>query len=100
MSVDWRSDVLRALPDRNVRFEVVTFESAMELINDAAYNRRLFTADFAGRAALAVAAYDLGLEWTDVTRKEHPIRDLRRHGAQPRRKYGQKHGNWRIGDMR
>lgn len=97
---DWRNDVLRSLPDKKVAFRVVTFESALDLIEVAAYNRRMRVEDFAGRAALAVAAHDAGMSWGEVTRKEPPIYDMRRHSMPAKRAYGRGHGHWSIPEMK
>jgi hypothetical protein len=96
---DWRADVLKSLPDRKVSFRIVTFESALELIDTAAFNRRMHTDEFVGRAALAVAAHDQDLDWGLITRQEPPLRDLRRHGLPPKRLYGRNFGPWTIGEM-
>lgn len=95
----WRSDVLASLPDKKKSFRIVTFESGLELIQTAAYNRRMHTEEFIGRAALAVAVHDLELDWGLVTRPEPPLRDLRRHGLAPKRLYGRNFGPWTITEM-
>jgi hypothetical protein len=99
MSEDWRRDVLASLPEHKRAFRIVTFKSAQELIEEAAYNRRMFPEDYAGRAALAVAAYDLEKTWALITKGEPPLRDIRRHNLPPKRLYGRNFGPWTIERM-
>lgn len=99
MSEDWRRDTLAALPEHVRVRRFITFTSADELIDEAAHKRRMVTEEFVGRAALAVAAYDLGRPWGVITRGEPPLRDLRRHHLPAKRLYGRNFGNWTIERM-
>lgn len=96
---DWRADILRSLPDEKRMIRMMTFDSALDLIQVAAYNRRMTQQEFCGRAALAVAAFDADEPWFAVTRLEPPLHDRRRFQMEPRRKYGRDFGNWQITGM-
>jgi diketogulonate reductase-like aldo/keto reductase len=97
---DWRADVLKSLPDEKQVRRYITFTSGLELIDTAAYNRRMLTEEFVGRAALAVAAYDAEELWAVVTQKEPPLRDARRRRLPAKRLYGKNFGNWQIEGMK
>lgn len=99
MTTDWRSDVLSSLPEHKRTIRLVTFTSAGELIEEAAWNRRMSTEEFCGRAALAVACFDSGIPWGQATRGEPPLFDRRRKSMPPRRKRGRDFGNWTITEM-
>lgn len=93
---DWRDNILGDLPEGPVQLRGTTFTSALEIIKIAAYNRRMHLDEYVGRAALAMAVADLGLDWAEVTDKEMPMRDLRRHKLPARRLRGRGFGPWRI----
>lgn len=98
---DWRANILADLPDAQVHFRGNSFDSAWELIQTAAFNRRMSVEDFVGRAALAVAVHDSGGEvtWEDATDKEPPLRDIRRRKLPHLRLRGRGFGPWKIGKM-
>lgn len=96
---DWRADIIRSLADEKRMIRMVTFDSALELIDQAAYNRRMSRYEFCGRASLAVAAFDADEPWYAVTKKEPPLHDLRRREMPARRKYGRDFGPWQITGM-
>jgi len=93
---DWRDNILNDLPEGPVQLRGTTYPSALEAIRTAAYNRRMHLDEYVGRAALALAVADLGLDWDDITDKEPPLRDLRRHRLPARRLRGRGFGPWRI----
>lgn len=97
---DWRADILTSLPEDRRLVRCMTFATGLELIQVAAYNRRMTQADFIGRAALAVACYDADEPWAAMTRLEPPINDIRRGLTYPpKRMYGRGHGEWQITGM-
>lgn len=98
---DWRSNILRDLPDAPVVVKAATFPTALAVIEAAAYNRRMTVEDFIGRAALAVAVYDSdGSDtWDDIAEKEPPLRDIRLRKLPRRRLRGRGFGAWRITGM-
>ena len=79
-----------------------TFASALKEIEDAAFNRRMITRDYVGRAALAFAVYDSQGEvlWDEVMEKEPPISDIVLGGYQKERLRGREHGDWQIVRLR
>lgn len=98
----WRQEILKDLPEKRVSMKAVTFESAAELIKIAAYNRRMGVEEFIGRAALAFAVHDSGNNpsWEQATKREPPMRDLRRHNLPRRRLFGRGFGKWEIERLR
>lgn len=96
---DWRDNILNDLPEGPVQLRGTTYPTALEAIRTAAYNRRMHLDEFVGRAALAVAVHDLELDWDEITDKEPPLRDLRRHRLPTRRLRGRGFGFWRIPKM-
>lgn len=96
---DWRDTILSDLPEGPVQLRGTTYPTALEAIKIAAYNRRMHLDEFVGRAALAVAVHDLDLDWEEITDKEPPLRDLRRHRLPARRLRGRGFGLWRITKM-
>ena len=99
---DWRADLLNDLPQARIEVKAQTFPNAYDLIQVAAFNRRMDVKDYIGRAALAFAVYDAGIEtsWKQMTRLEPPMRDLRRHGLPKRRLFGEGFGKWTIESLR
>lgn len=95
---DWRDAIITALPEDRIGRKFETFPSAMELIEVAAFNRRMRVEDFVGRAALAFAVYDSNgeLTWEQATDKEPPMADLRRRAMARRRLRGRNFGPWTI----
>lgn len=83
------------IPEEQILTSYRTFASAQELIIEAARARRLAIADFVGRSALAVAAYDLDLPWRAVTKTECAIYDLRTQRRDAH--HGRHFGAWEIG---
>lgn len=100
MTKDWRADVIRSLADEKRMVRAMTFQTGLEMIQIAAYNRRMSQREFIGRAALAVACYDLDEPWYAATKKEPPLMDLRRWQMHPVRKYGRDFGEWQITGMK
>jgi len=104
MAVDERirREIEAQMPEPRVSARYSTFRSAQELIEDAAYNRRMITREFVGRAALAFAVFDADGEvsWVEMTEKEPPISDLVVGGYAKSRLRGVGHGNWQIGSLR
>lgn len=98
---DWRDEIMKNLPDAEVHARYDTFESALEIIKTAAYNRRMTVEAFVGRAALAVAVHDFADEitWEDATNKEPPLRDLRLSARKRVRRRGRGFGPWKIEGM-
>ncbi len=98
---EWRTDLLRDLPEKRMVAKYFTFESAYDLIKVAAYNRRITIEDFVGRSALAFAVYDSNgeISWREATRLEPNMADLRRHNLPMKRKFGADFGPWEIGSL-
>jgi len=97
---DWRDNILNDLPDGPVNIKGHTYTTALEIIRVAAYNRRMTTEDFIGRAALAVAVHDTDdITWEQATEKEPPLSDLRRRSLPKRRLRGRGFGPWNIEGM-
>ena len=99
---DWREDLISDLAEPRIRVNAHTFPTAYEQIKVAAYNRRMPVEEFIGRAALAFAVHDSEgeLGWGLITRREPPIRDLRRKGLEPKRYRGKNFGKWKIGELK
>lgn len=97
-----REEIADQMPESRISSRFWTFATALGEIEDAAYNRRMTTRDFVGRAALAVAVYDsMGeVSWEEVTEWEPPMSDLARHGFPKDRLRGRGHGNWQIVRLR
>jgi len=95
---DWRDNIITALPEDRIGAKFETFPSALELIEIAAFNRRIRTPDFVGRAALAFAVYDSDgeLTWRQAADKEPPMADLRLKTMPRRRLRGRNFGPWVI----
>ncbi len=102
ISEDIRAEIAEQLPEPRVSARFYTFESAFEAIETAAYNRRMRTGDFVGRAALAFAVFDSDgdLTWAEATEKEPPMRDLLKLGFDRDRLRGGGHGKWQIARLR
>lgn len=97
---DWRDNILADLPETPVPLKGSTFPTALEIIRIAAYNRRMTTEDFVGRAALAVAVHDADdMTWVEATKNEPPLGDLRRRSLPKRRLRGRGFGSWSIEGM-
>lgn len=95
---DWRDKIISALPEDRIGRKFETFPSAIELIETAAFNRRMRVEDYVGRAALAFAVHDSDgeLTWEQAADKEPPMADLRRKGMARRRLRGRNFGPWTI----
>lgn len=94
----WRMDLLSDLPQPRMSAKFYTYGNAYELIKVAAFNRRMKTQDYVGRAALAMAVFDSKGEhtWKEMTRLEPEMWDLRRHNLPLKRKFGTDFGPWEI----
>ena len=53
-----RQEIHEQMPEPRLSSRFSTFRSAFEAIEDAAYNRRMITREYVGRAALAFAVFD------------------------------------------
>ena len=97
-----REQIAEQMPERRLQSRFTTFESAFREIEDAAFNRRMTTRDFVGRAALAFAVFDSegALLWDEITQNEPPMTDLVRPGFAKDRLRGHGHGNWQIVRLR
>jgi hypothetical protein len=97
----WRADVLSDFAQPRIETPAWTFPDALDLIEIAAYNRRMTVEDFIGRSALAFAVFDAAgdVSWKMATRLEPPMRDLRRHNMPLRRKFGRDFGDWQIQEL-
>lgn len=73
-----REAVAADMPEERVRLYAHSFPSAVSLIDVAAYNRRMKTSEYVGRAALSFAIHDSHGEdhWEDVTKNEPPMFSL------------------------
>lgn len=97
-----REEIADQMPEPRVAGRFTTFPSAMKEIEDAAFNRRMITREYVGRAALAFAVFDSQGEilWDDITEKEPPISDLVLGGYRKERLRGREHGPWQIVRLR
>lgn len=97
-----RQQIADQMPEKRISSRFHTFPTAFQEIEDAAFNRRMTTRDYVGRAALAFAVFDSQGElfWDDIMEKEPPIRDLVRLGFEPDRLRGEGHGKWQIARLR
>jgi hypothetical protein len=97
-----REQIEEQMPDPRVSVRVSTFQSAYSEIEDAAFNRRMITREYIGRAALAFAVYDSHGEvlWDEIMEKEPPISDLVLGGYRKERLRGRGHGDWQIVRLR
>ena len=95
---DWRAHIMRDLPEAPRIIRGASFDSAIEVIETAAFNRRMSVEDYIGRAALAVAVFDGAGEetWDSIMEKEPPLRDLRLRSLPRRRMRGRGFGGWKI----
>lgn len=102
ISLSIREAIAEQMPEKRVSARFSTFESAYREIQDAAFNRRMLTADYVGRAAAAFAVFDSAGEvmWDDLMEKEPPISDLVRGGYAKTRLRGTGHGEWAIRRLR
>jgi hypothetical protein len=102
ISPEIRQSVQDQMPEPRVSARYTTFRSAQEQIEDAAYNRRMITGEYVGRAALAFAVFDSGgeVDWAEITALEPPISDLVRGGYAKSRIRGREHGDWQIVRLR
>ena len=99
---DIREAIAEQMPEKRLQSRFTTFPSAYEEIDVAAYNRRMTTREFVGRAALAFAVFDSkgDVLWEEITEKEPPISDLVRVGFPKDRLRGRGHGEWQIVRLR
>lgn len=97
-----RQEIADQMPEKRVQARFTTYESALSEIEDAAFNRRMTTREYVGRAALAFAVFDSHGEvlWEEITEKEPPISDLVRGGYAKSRLRGRGHGEWQIVRLR
>lgn len=97
-----RQEIAEQMPEKRLQSHFTTFKSAFDEIQDAAYNRRMTTREYVGRAALAFAVFDSHGEvlWEEITEKEPPISDLVRPGFPKDRLRGRGHGEWQIVRLR
>jgi len=97
-----RQEIAEQMPEKRIQSRFTTIESAFREIEDAAYNRRMITREYVGRAALAFAVFDSEgqVRWEDITEKEPPISDLVRPGFPKDRLRGRGHGDWQIVRLR
>ena len=100
MSPRWKEALLEDVAEPRVEVAAWTFPRALDAIETAAWNRRMRTEDFLGRAALAVAVLDNDLNWDAITRLEPPMQDLRRKNLLVKRHFGRDFGDWKIIGMR
>lgn len=97
-----RHEIAEQMAEPRISSRFNTFPSAFAEIEDAAFNRRMTTRDYVGRAALAFAVFDSHGEilWDEIMEKEPPISDLVLGGYQKERLRGRGHGDWRIVRLR
>lgn len=97
-----RDQIADQMPEPRLSGKFSTFRSAYEQIQDAAFNRRMITGEYVGRAALAFAVFDSHGEvlWDEITRREPPISDLVMGGYAKSRIRGREHGDWQIVRLR
>jgi len=97
-----REAIAEQMPEKRLQSRFTTFPSAFSEIEDAAYNRRMTTREYVGRAALAFAVFDSQGEvlWQEITEKEPPISDLVMGGYAKSRLRGRGHGEWQIVRLR
>lgn len=97
-----REQIADQMPEPRLSSRFTTFRSAFDLIEDAAYNRRMITREFVGRAALAFAVFDSQGEvvWDEITESEPPISNLLLGGYRKERLRGRDHGQWQIARLR
>jgi hypothetical protein len=97
---DIREGIEADFPEKRVSTPAHTFPSALTLINTAAYNRRMKTAEYIGRAALAFAIHDSQGEddWETATELEPTMFNLL---TRERVRYrGRGFGKWQIVRLR
>jgi hypothetical protein len=97
-----REEIVDQMPEKRLSARFTTFQSAYDEIQDAAFNRRMLTAEYVGRAALAFAVFDSHGEvlWDEIMRREPPITDLVMGGYAKSRIRGREHGDWQIVRLR
>jgi len=97
-----RLQIEAQMPEKRVSARFSTFPSALAEIEDAAFNRRMITAEYVGRAALAFAVYDSQGEvmWDEIMQKEPPLSNIVLGGYQKERLRGRGHGDWKIVRLR
>jgi hypothetical protein len=97
-----REEIAAQMPEPRLSGKFSTFQSAYDEIQDAAFNRRMITREYVGRAALAFAVYDSQGEvlWEEIMQKEPPISDLVKGGFAKSRIRGREHGDWQIVRLR
>lgn len=97
-----REQIAEQMPERRLSSRFSTFPSAFQQIEDAAFNRRMITREYVGRAALAMAVFDSHGEvlWDEITEGEPAISDIVLGGYQKRRLRGREHGEWQIVRLR
>jgi hypothetical protein len=98
----WKADLILDLPEARIQVKAHTFPNAYDLIKVAAFNRRMSVEEYIGRAALAFAVYDSNGDttWRAATRREPPMKDLRRHNLPRRRLFGREFGKWEIRSLK
>lgn len=102
VSEDIRAQIAEQMPERRIYGRFATFESAYKEIEDAAFNRRMITREYVGRAALAFAVFDSHGEvmWEEITEAEPAISNITLGGYQKERLRGREHGPWQIVRLR
>jgi len=102
VSENIRAQIADQMPEKRLSSRFTTFESAFKEIEDAAYNRRMITREYVGRAALAFAVFDSQGEvlWEEITEREPAISDITLGGYQKKRLRGREHGEWQIVRLR
>lgn len=102
ISQNLRQEIVEQMPEGRISSRFSTFPSALREIEDAAYNRRMITREYVGRAALAMAVFDSQGEimWDEITELEPDISDLVKGGFAKARMRGRGHGEWHIKGLR
>jgi len=97
-----RLEIQDQMVEPRIRTQFTTFPSALAEISDAAYNRRMTTREYVGRAALAFAVYDSQGEvsWEDITAGEPGMTNIVLGGHRKFRLRGREHGDWQIVRLR
>lgn len=97
-----REEIAAQMPDPRLSSRFSTFASAFKEIEDAAFNRRMITREYVGRAALAFAVYDSHGEvlWDEITEREPSISNITLGGYRKERLRGRDHGDWQIVRLR
>lgn len=92
-------EIREAQKDQRLKASVFISAAERKIIADAAWHRGMTVNSYLRRAALAFSAYDLGLDWWEVTANETHIGGKSSGRTSYERLHGSGYGDWIISGL-